>query len=1348
MAVIACPGPEALKQFLLGQSSASSIDQVATHIERCVPCQAVLRSLPAEDTLVDAVRAQETLPEGPEQDSVRRLVARVRSLLPAVSRHDASEQEVSKHDQTVGSHTPPVQSSKDDTIGIAPSKGDATEDEGFAPAEEPDEIGRLAGYRVLKVLGVGGMGKVFLAEDVHLRRKVAVKVMKPELARNSKAKERFLKEARLAAQIEHDHIVHIYQVGEDRGIPFLAMQLLNGLSLEEMLERKGALKIQQILRIGMQIAEGLEAAHDQELIHRDIKPANIWIETTGGGRVKILDFGLARSTVEDISLTQSGAILGTPAYMAPEQARGEQLDQRCDLYSLGCVLYRLATGELPIHGKDTMAMLMALALHDPKPPRQLRDDLPESFCELVMALLAKNRDNRPQNAREVITALKAIQRETADEATPAAKPVAAAPVQKKMHVARAPQKAQASNSKGDQTQPIPATLPVRRRKKSLVAIGVAFALVALLAAGVVFFIPTSSGVIRVESDDPKVSFKVDDKGNYVLVDADHKEITFEAGEHALKFKHNNMEFETDKFMLRKNDKVVVKVEFLKGKLAVLQNGTQISQKDIKTKVNPPTAVVAGTPIQLKKATWVPDKSTQALPGMIPHPALRQDIGRWQVIAAAVYEGVPAESPDGRWLAVWRRPYVLIYDAQSGALSAMGREKNVAPPHHLSWPSLEWSPDSKWIRTGYRGDPQSIVQVHFFAVDGTLSPLSAGVMGAESGWNPKYPVVACQAEGQPNISLYDPSKAKPVATQIAVGTTRWSPDGESLLVVRQDKTAQIFGRDGTPGAKLEGTVEMSPAPVWTADGSMIAALTGPETIRLWKKDGSGGPTCKHDNPVKGLWWYAAAKLIAASDEKNLRFWTLDGAAHASLDVPGVTSVSFAGDGVVVGQDYWSNVKQAPKKLVPNLILGPDGKFGTIHHQHVSLGMVEMKDGEAVELDWRIPLSGGRWFSRDGKRLFVHDLKGIAAYDVRDAKKVTHMGGGFGSGQLAHCVLSPKGDKLAVASTPGLVTVCDPLGQPLGKPVAVSDDPMKASTSFPHFSHLSWSPDGRHLVAITANIASILDVVDGKPVTSMNNHGWAAFAPDNPDHLVLTSSKELSLWRWKVERQPSLRIENASGMPVPSPDGKMLVLRAAPRGTPHIVSPDLKTRTPLAPDDLKGFNWGRAFYTPMFCWLPDGKHLLASTDPLTIRSGDGTLVETIKPVEGVSTNLVENLQLSPDGKFVVGWNGKLHLLNLADKKLTALPGIQTAPNHPGHFGFSPDSKYLIIPEESTLKYWNLATQELEQIVLLLPGGQHVIFSPAGEVLARSRDAEHYYRYVVEDKVDRLHVKTPAEFEKSAQ
>ena len=281
----------------------------------------------------------------------------------------------------------------------------------LAPAQADDELGRLGRYRVLKTLGKGGMGMVFKAEDPSLQRTVALKIMLPEIAKRGAARERFLREARVAAQIEHEHIISIFQVDEDRNIPFIAMSFLKGMSLEDWLRTKPPLAIPQILRIGRETAKGLEAAHERSLIHRDIKPANLWLDASAKGRVKILDFGLARPETDDTGLTRSGQIVGTPAYMSPEQAAGEKLDGRSDLFSLGVVLYRLVSGQLPFRGNSMIAVLTALATQDPAPVESLAPETPPALSRLIGRLLAKRREDRPARAEEVVDTIGAIERE-------------------------------------------------------------------------------------------------------------------------------------------------------------------------------------------------------------------------------------------------------------------------------------------------------------------------------------------------------------------------------------------------------------------------------------------------------------------------------------------------------------------------------------------------------------------------------------------------------------------------------------------------------------------------------------------------------------------------------------------------------------------------------------------------------------------------------------------------------------------------------------------------------------------------------------------------------------------------
>ena len=228
--------------------------------------------------------------------------------------------------------------------------------------------------------------------------------MRPSLAVDPEAKARFRREAMAIAAFEHDHIVTIYQVEEDNGIPFFTMPLLTGETLKERLRRNGKMSPDESIRITREIAQGLAAAHQRGLLHRDIKPDNIWLETPDD-RVKILDFGLVRSVEDRSSLTHSGTILGTPEYMAPEQACGEDVDERCDLFSLGCVLYHMLTGQTPFCGKNVVATLVAISNANVVPPKDLDSAIPSNISHLTEKLLHREPENRLGSANELISQL-------------------------------------------------------------------------------------------------------------------------------------------------------------------------------------------------------------------------------------------------------------------------------------------------------------------------------------------------------------------------------------------------------------------------------------------------------------------------------------------------------------------------------------------------------------------------------------------------------------------------------------------------------------------------------------------------------------------------------------------------------------------------------------------------------------------------------------------------------------------------------------------------------------------------------------------------------------------------------
>jgi serine/threonine protein kinase/formylglycine-generating enzyme required for sulfatase activity/tetratricopeptide (TPR) repeat protein len=274
----------------------------------------------------------------------------------------------------------------------------------LTPSAKPSSLGRLDHYEVLELIGRGGMGVVLKAFDEVLHRIVAVKVLAPQLATNATARKRFVREAQAGAAVCHDHVVTIHAVDEGKAGPYLVMQCVAGLSLQDKLDQMGPLGLQAILRIGMQTAEGLAAAHKQGLVHRDIKPANILLEN-GIERVKITDFGLARA-VDDASITQSGQVAGTPQYMSPEQAQGVSVDHRSDLFSLGSVLYAMCTGRPPFRATGSMAVLKRVCEDTPRPIREINPEIPDWLCDIIAKLHAKNPAERFQSATEVAELLR------------------------------------------------------------------------------------------------------------------------------------------------------------------------------------------------------------------------------------------------------------------------------------------------------------------------------------------------------------------------------------------------------------------------------------------------------------------------------------------------------------------------------------------------------------------------------------------------------------------------------------------------------------------------------------------------------------------------------------------------------------------------------------------------------------------------------------------------------------------------------------------------------------------------------------------------------------------------------
>lgn len=422
----------------------------------------------------------------------------------------------------------------------------------LGPCDKPGRIGTLGPYEILEVVGRGGMGIVLRGYDAKLNRIIAIKVMAPELAANPTAVRRFLREAQAAAAVRHDHVITIHAVDDSQALPFLVIEFVEGQSLQAKIAHDGALGLQEILRIGMQAASGLAAAHKRGLVHRDVKPENILLEA-GTGRVKITDFGLARAA-NDLALTQTGQVAGTPLYMSPEQAQGEPVDHRSDLFSLGSVLYAMCTGQAAFRADSQVAVLRRVIDDTPRPIREINPQVPQWLAAVIDKLLAKNPEARFQ---------------TADEVAPAV--IASAAASEGGQRVDASERVVVHPTSGPKSQ-----LARWLRQRPAVAAGIILAVLLLLgfseAAGVTNLAATmirivmGEGTLVVEVNDPGISVEVDGE-ELTITGAGLHEIRLRSGAHQVRAMKDGKRIHDNVVTITRGRKQLVKVS-LEGKPVV------------------------------------------------------------------------------------------------------------------------------------------------------------------------------------------------------------------------------------------------------------------------------------------------------------------------------------------------------------------------------------------------------------------------------------------------------------------------------------------------------------------------------------------------------------------------------------------------------------------------------------------------------------------------------------------------------------------------------------------------------------------------------------------------------------
>lgn len=539
-----CPDAETLKNLLLGRLSLAELEDWETHMLTCEKCEIMASSVHSSDEFTQAIQTPSRVAVSDE--GMEELLHRGRQIYEETRSQKADEtaEFIDFSGSTHGSDAVPVELAKPFSSFLDPPQND-------------DELGRLGGYRILKLLGRGGMGMVFLAEEEALHRHVALKVMSPALAGNESARNRFLREARSMAAVVDDHIVPIHQVGNHNQLPFLAMPVLEGESLHDCLKREKRLPIDRVCRIAEETARGLVAAQSRGLIHRDIKPDNIWLESPSG-RVKILDFGLARGE-QDAELTHSGAVLGTPRYMSPEQAEGNPVDYRADLFSLGSVLYHTVSGQAPFRGPSMASTLVAVVNADPEPVSDLRADIPAELSQLIMELLAKDPQQRPASAELVAEKFGRL-RKSFGSVSHGAPPISSEP---------SPGKASPGKQQVD---------PKRRTAFGVYTLGAAIALglVAVLASlAITWNTPYGTVYVTIDSADKPVEIKINEASMDITDPNDGKQVrvAVDKVKQQLTLSKDGFVAVTSEFSLSSPDGRKISVKFEPAESTALLKGT-------------------------------------------------------------------------------------------------------------------------------------------------------------------------------------------------------------------------------------------------------------------------------------------------------------------------------------------------------------------------------------------------------------------------------------------------------------------------------------------------------------------------------------------------------------------------------------------------------------------------------------------------------------------------------------------------------------------------------------------------------------------------------------------------------
>jgi serine/threonine protein kinase/WD40 repeat protein len=934
------------------------------------------------------------------------------------------------------------------------------------PSAKSDSLGTLGHYEVLRVLGHGAFGIVLLAFDEKLHRQVAIKVMNPQLAATSPPRKRFLREARSAAAIKHENIVQVYSV-EEEPLPYLVMEYIEGQTLQEKLDTCGPLDVPEVLHLGRQMALGLAAAHAQGLIHRDIKPGNILLEQGAEQRVKITDFGLARAA-DDASMTQTGFIAGTPMYMAPEQARGETLDQRADLFSMGSVLYQMTSGRAPFRASTTMGVLKRVAEETPRPIRDIIPEVPAWPCAIIAKLHAKSPEDRFQSAQEVVALLEKCQQALIKGVVPE---LTGLSVSEPTNTDSEPQHATVTTTARQKER----TSPWGWRAVAAAVLGLAVVIGVGEATGVTRLATTmirltrGEGTLVIEADDPGLSIAVEGE-QLTIAGAGVKELKLVPGSYTVVATKDGAPVKHELVQITRGGRQVLKVTLEPGKgvesettpAATVPKPASPSNQSSLVAVNLTPPEPLGTWEMGPEPSWFQRRPLQIkngdpLPGIVDRPAILPGIKRWNVETVWPKANLTAAqfSPDGQWLAIGSVDgKVRIYEAATMTLAT------VLPGHgneHGAW-DFSWHPDSE--RLAVAADNYGTLRL--WTRHGELLFEEAGLFHSVC-WNRRGDLLADGNSGGLRLRQPDSKVAKVLSDGLGVsspGLLQWSPGDTTLACWHNDGKLRRWNvESGATEVLLENLPAQFITLAWSSTGWL--AVPDGKQLKLFDPDGhlsqsldyKAGPVAWHPN---GQQVYLAEPLRAYDIEKKAFVATIKEVQY------GVRFLACCPDGTRLfsGVGYGhSRLRTYSPDLEQQLFASAETTTSLRHlawsHDGLKLASIDADDdrirlwtadGQAAgEVAAAKNLQLAAW-SPDDRELIAAGNEGVWLGNTSSGLRRVLQ---FAVPSLAW---SPDGTRVALGTLTGRVVVIDRAGN-------VRED-LEAGTGL---THVAWSPATNRLVA---------------------------------------------------------------------------------------------------------------------------------------------------------------------------------------------------------------------------------------------------------------------------------------------